>query len=94
MSAAERDFRRLLESEHIPKAGALLASIFDRAMVGDIQAAALFFKVCGLIRRPNDDAAIRTLAEQLVDGMVHEARVRRASEAQSQGRSADLGTEE
>jgi hypothetical protein len=72
----------------------LLASIYERAMAGDMQAAALFFKVCGLIKKPRDDDQIEALARQLLDGMIAEAREQRASEACASGRFADLGSEE
>jgi phosphoribosylanthranilate isomerase len=46
-------------------------------MGGDVKAAELFFKVCGLIRKPTDDAAIAETAKALLDGMIAEARARR-----------------
>jgi len=79
ISKAERDFRRLIEEEQIPRANDLLTSMFDAGMAGDIKAAELFFKVCGLIKKPSDDAAIQQLAQKLLDGMLEEARQRRAA---------------
>jgi hypothetical protein len=76
VSVAERNFRRLLEADHIPKASALLTSIYDRAMAGDMAAAAIFFKVCGLIQKPKDDAIIQAQARAMLDAMIEEARVR------------------
>lgn len=43
----------------------------------DVKAAELWFKICGLIRKPTDDAALQDLAKALVDGMIVEARARR-----------------
>lgn len=79
LSKAEREFRDLVESEQIPRANDLLTSMFDAGMAGDIKAAELFFKVCGLIKKPSDDAAIQQLAQKLLDGMLEEARARRAA---------------
>jgi hypothetical protein len=77
VSAGERDFRRLLESEHLPKASALLASIYERAMAGDMQAAGLFFKVCGLIKKPNNDEEVRRMVHLMFDSAIAEARRQR-----------------
>lgn len=79
LSKAEREFRRLIEEEHIPRANDLLTSMFDAGMAGDIKAAELFFKVCGLIRKPTDNAAIQEQAKALLDAMMSEARERRAA---------------
>jgi hypothetical protein len=79
ISAAERDFRALIESEQIPRANDLLTSVFDAGMAGDMKAAELFFKVCGLIRKQTDDAALTELAQKLLDGMLEEARARKAA---------------
>lgn len=77
ISAAERAFRDALESEHIPQASALLTKVFDAGMAGDAKMAELFFKVCGLIKKPSDDEAIRRLATELLDGMIAEAKARK-----------------
>ena len=77
LSKAELEFRAALDAEHIPKASALLTNIFEAGMGGDVKAAELFFKVCGLIRKPTDDAAIAETAKALLDGMIAEARSRR-----------------
>ena len=79
LSKAEREFRALIEAEQIPRANDLLTSMFDAGMAGDTKAAELFFKVCGLIKKPSDDAAIQQLAQKLLDGMLEEARQRRAA---------------
>jgi hypothetical protein len=79
LSPAEKEFRRLIESEQIPRANDLLTSCFDAGMGGDMKAAELFFKVCGLIKKPTDAAAIQELAQKLLDGMLEEARARRAA---------------
>jgi len=79
ISKAEREFRQLIEAEQIPRANDLLTSCFDAGMAGDMKAAELFFKVCGLIKKPSDDAAIQQLAQKLLDGMLEEARQRRAA---------------
>lgn len=85
LTKAERAWRRALEERHIPRASGLLDTIYDAAVAayaaGDLLAgernAALFFKICGLIRKPNDDANVQELAKQLLDGMLEEARARR-----------------
>jgi hypothetical protein len=77
LTNAEREFRRLLEEEHIPKASQLLADVFALAQAGDMKAAELFFRVCGLIKKPTDDAAIQEQAKALLDAMMAEARGRR-----------------
>lgn len=77
LSKAEGEFRALLESEHIPKASKLLGDIFTAATAGDIKAAELFFKVCGLIKKPTDAAVIQEQARALLDAMMTEARARR-----------------
>lgn len=81
ISAAEIAFRDLIESEHIPKANALLRVIFDDAMAGSVKDRELFFKICGLIQKPTDDAAIQATAAALLDGMIAEARARNAGPA-------------
>ena len=77
LSAAELEFRAALEAKHIPKASLLLRKMFKLGMQGDTKAAELFFKVCGLIKKPADDAAIAETAKALLDGMLMEARARR-----------------
>ncbi len=79
LSKAEREFRALMEAEQIPRANDLLTSVFDAGMAGDMKAAELFFKVCGLIKKPTDDSVIQQLAQKLLDGMLEEARARRVS---------------
>ena len=74
VSAAEREFRDLVDRKHTPQADALLTKIFDAGMGGDMKAAELFFKVCGLIRRPTDDAAILKLAQELLSAMIERRR--------------------
>ena len=76
---AERRFRRALQKEQIPRANGLLTAVYDQAIAGDMKAAELFFKVCGLIRKPTNDADIQELAQKLLDGMIEEARQRRAA---------------
>lgn len=63
-------------------------------MAGDANMAALFFKVCGLIKKPSDDATIQNLARELIDGMLAEAKARKRSEAIAAGRMIDVGTDE
>lgn len=77
VSPAEEAFREALEREHIPRACELLAAMFAAGMNGDIKAAALWFKVCGLIQPPTNDAKIAETAKALLDGMIAEARARR-----------------
>lgn len=79
ISKAERDFRETINAHHIPKASALLAKVYELGMDGDPKMAELFFKVCGLIKKPTDDAAIEATARKLLDGMLAEARARRAA---------------
>ena len=78
LSKAEKEFRRLIEEEQIPRANDLLTSCFDAGMAGDMKAAELFFKVCGLIRKPTDNAAIQEQARALLEAMMAEARERRS----------------
>lgn len=78
LSRSELEFRRCLDEEHIPKANELLRLIFADAKAGSIKDRELFFKICGLIRKPTDDAAIAETAKALLDGMIAEARARRA----------------
>lgn len=96
LTSAEVAFRRELEGKHIPKASKLLTKIYEAAEGGDMKAAELFFKVCGLIRKPDDQATIQALAKQLLDGMLEEARARRESGADStasQERTSALTTD-
>ncbi len=79
LTKAEREFRSLLESEHIPKASELLTEVFNLAKAGDMKAAELFFKVCGLIKKPTDAALIQEQARALLDAMMAEARSRRTN---------------
>lgn len=78
ISPEERKFRDFIEAKLLPQAGNLLAAMLAAGMNGDVKAAELFFKVCGLIRKPTDDAAIQETAKALLDGMIAEARSRRA----------------
>lgn len=77
LSRAELEFRRCLDENHIPKASELLTAMFAAGMNGDTKAAELFFKVCGLIKKPTDDAAIAETAKSLLDAMIADARARR-----------------
>lgn len=77
ISKSERDFKAALEAEHIPKASALLTKIYEQAEKGDMVAAALFFKVCGLVKKPSDDATVQALAKQLMDNMLAEVERRK-----------------
>lgn len=77
LSAAELQFRAALEGEFIPQAIELLRVITADAFNGSIKDRELFFKVCGLIKKPTDDAAIAETAKALLDGMLAEARARR-----------------
>ena len=78
ISPAEREFKAALEAKHIPKASALLEEVYNQGMAGDAKMAELFFKVCGLIKKPTDGAAIQQQARALLDEMMAEARERRA----------------
>lgn len=77
LSRAELDFRAMLEEKHIPKASKLLRKMFSAGMAGDVKAAELFFKVCGLIQKPGEDAKIAETAKALVAEMIAQARLRR-----------------
>jgi hypothetical protein len=79
LTKAEREFREALQSEHIPRASALLKAMIDRGIKGDTKAAAVAFKVMGLIRKDTDDAQIQEIAQKLLDGMIEEVRARRAA---------------
>lgn len=80
LSPAELEFRAALEAEHIPLASSLLRKVFEAGMEGDTKAAELFFKVCGLIQKPGEDAKIAETAKALVAEMIAQARLRRESE--------------
>lgn len=77
VTKAEREWREHVDKNEIPRAAALMESTYQKAIAGDMIAAALWFKVCGLIRRTTDDAAIQKLAQELLDGMIAEAKARR-----------------
>lgn len=79
MSKAERDWREALDTQHIPRASDLLKKMIDKGLKGDTKAAMVAFKVMGLIRKQTDEAAIADLAQKLLDGMLEEARARRAA---------------
>lgn len=76
LSRAELDFKEMLETKHIPKASRLLRKMFTAGMAGDVKAAELFFKVCGLIKKPADDAAIAETAKALIGEMLAATRAR------------------
>lgn len=77
LSPAELEFKACLEAEHIPKASDLLRRAFEQGMGGDVKAMELFFKVCGLIKKPSDDAAIQETAKALLGEMIVAAKARR-----------------
>ena len=79
ISKAEKEFRDLIEAEHIPRANDLLTSCFDAGMAGDMKAAELFFKVCGLIRKQTDNAALIEMAQNIVNTALEAARAKRAA---------------
>jgi hypothetical protein len=80
-SRAERDFNEALEAEHIPKASALLAKVYAQAMKdlpkGKTATAELFFKVCGLVKKPTDDERINGLVMERFEEAIAEARRQR-----------------
>jgi hypothetical protein len=78
LSPAELEFKQALEDEHIPKANELLRQVYADAMAGSIKDRELFFKVCGLIKKPSDDAAIQETAKALLGEMIAEVKARRA----------------
>lgn len=77
LSPAEIEFKAALEAEHIPKANELLRVVYADAIAGSIKDRELFFKVCGLIKKPSDDAAIQETAKALLGEMIAEAKARR-----------------
>ena len=77
ISPQERAFRAELAAKHIPRASEILSKIGDAALEGDMKAAELFFKVCGLIAKPTDASAIQDMARALLTEMISEARSRR-----------------
>jgi hypothetical protein len=77
LSKAELEFRAELEAKHIPQASALLRKVLADAMEGDMKAAELFFKVCGLLKKPTDDAAIAETARVIVGEMIAAVKARR-----------------
>jgi hypothetical protein len=85
MTTAEREFWREVEETHYPRASALLGKMIDKGMKGNEKAALVAFKVMGLIRKQTDAAQIQALAQQLLDGMLEEARARRAAGVSSGG---------
>lgn len=85
LSPAEIEFKAALEKEHIPKASAALAKLYEAGMAalqtGDVlagtKALETFFKICGLIQKPTDNAVIHETAKALIGEMIAEARARR-----------------
>lgn len=104
LTHAERAFKDALDAKHIPKASALLASVHAAAVkglkTGDTRAAELFFKVCGLIKKPSNDEEMRRMVQVMFDEAIAEARRQRAdSEAagaggQGEPKMIDVGTDE
>lgn len=89
ISPAERELRALIESEQIPKANAALTRLMTRGMdlllsdsANDVIAGKAcldsWFKICGLIQKPTDNAVIHETAKAIVGEMIAEARARRA----------------
>jgi hypothetical protein len=80
-SRSERDFHEALDGEHIPKASALLAKVYAQALKdlqkGKTATAELFFKVCGLIKKPSNDEEVRRLVQVMFDEAIAEARRQR-----------------
>ena len=78
---AERHFQEALDAEHIPKASGLLAKVYAQAMEdvpkGKTAMAELFFKVCGLIKKPNNDEEVQRMVQIMFDEAIAEARRQR-----------------
>lgn len=108
MSSAEREFKSALDAKHIPKASALLTKVHTAALkglkTGDMRAAELFFKVCGLIKKPSNDEEMRRMVQVMFDEAIVEAQRQRAEMAAaakggstvvaSESRMLDRGTDE
>lgn len=87
ITKAERDWRRALEDEHIPRASVLLTAVIDRAM-RDAESdgtdspqgptyAALAFKLMGLMPKGSDRALIQELVRETFQAAIEEAKARR-----------------
>lgn len=84
LSRAELEFRAALEEKHIPKASAALERMYEKGMealeagdlVGGEKLLMAFFKICGLIKKPADDAAIAEMAKSIIGEMLAAARAR------------------
>ncbi len=81
LSIAERAWKTLLDEELIPAAALLARQTFLQGMAGDVRAQELFFKICGRIKKPMNDEEIEAFASKMLDGMLAEARARRAAQA-------------
>ena len=100
LTLAERAFKEVLEVKHIPKADALLTKVYAAALKrigsGDTRPAELFFKICGLIKKPSNDEEVRRMVQIMFDEAIAEAR-RQRGEAEATPRKvidAGIGTEE
>lgn len=84
-SLSERNFRELVDTQHIPKAHALLQLVYGQALKdikkGKTATAELFFKVCGLIKKPSNDEEMRRMVQVMFDEAIAEAQRQRAEMA-------------
>lgn len=78
-SVEEREFWSWVREKCFPRARKMLDKMIDQGIDGDEKSALVAFKVMGLIRKQTDEAAIAELAQKLLDGMLEEARARRAA---------------
>jgi hypothetical protein len=97
ITRAEKEFRAALEAEHIPKASALLGQVYAQATLdvpkGKTQMADLYFRVCGLIKKPRDDDQVAALAKNLLQNMIAEAQAQQGL-APADPKMIDVGTDE
>lgn len=82
LSVAERAWKKLLDEELIPAAALLARQTFLQGMAGDVRAQELFYKIAGRIKKPMNDEEIEAFASKMLDGMLAEARARRAAETE------------
>lgn len=89
LSPAELKFREAIEQEHIPLASAALTELYQAGIeqlqkgtaggvIAGTKAIEAFMKICGLIKKPTDNAAIQEAAMAMLGEMIAVARARRA----------------
>jgi len=100
LSPQERDFKRFLAEKQIPKASKAVEALYTEGMKwlkkGKEGPLLAWFKVCGLIQKPTDAAAIAEMARAFLGEMIAEAQARRAADAEAHppDQLTALGTDE